>query len=435
MRIRHLPLYRIVILTVTLVTLCILTGWLVAREHYGYLSVIIIAIIFTAWHLIDIYRNFIKKLSFVFNAVRNNDFTFRFIDNPRHSGNSIINYSLNRIKDVLEETKAKIEDKERYYEAIIECANIGIIIIMENGTVVKTNSKALQMLGIPLLSHIDRLSTISKTLVEALHTISSREQKSVCYQSEVGKINLMLNCSNLEHEGKNLRIVSIENISHQLDTQEGLAWEKFTRVLTHEIMNSLAPVTSISNTLLNNDNNDEKILRQGLETIHSTSDRLLQFVNSFRTVTRIPPPTKHPFELIDLFNEAASVIDFSTINFNICVSPQDTMLYADRTQLSQVLVNLLKNAVEACRQKGGENSIELRSHIADDERIYIEVSNTGNMIPAEVVENIFTPFFTTKNDGSGIGLAVAKQIIRLHGGTLDLACNSEEKVTFLIILD
>ena len=245
----------------------------------------------------------------------------------------------------------------------------------------------------------------------------------------------MLNCSNLEHEGKNLRIISIENISHQLDTQEGLAWEKVTRVLTHEIMNSLAPVTSISNTLLNNDNNDEKILRQGLETIHSTSDRLLQFVNSFRTVTRIPPPTKHPFELIDLFNEAASVIDFSTINFNICVLPQDTMLYADRTQLSQVLVNLLKNAVEACRQKGGENSIELRSHIADDERIYIEVSNTGGMIPAEVVENIFTPFFTTKNDGSGIGLAVAKQIVRLHGGTLDLASNSEEKVTFLIILD
>ena len=435
MRIRQLPLCRIVILTAMLVALCVLTGCLVAKGNYGYLSVIVIAIIFTAWHLMDIYRNFIKKLSFVFNAVRNNDFTFRFIDNPRHTENSVINYSLNRIKDVLEETKAKIEDKERYYEAIIECANIGIIIIMENGTVVKTNTKALQMLGIPILSHIDRLSTISRTLVETLRTISSREQKIVCYQSEVGKINLMLNCSNLEHEGKNLRIVSIENISHQLDTQEGLAWEKFTRVLTHEIMNSLAPVTSISNTLLNNDNNDEKILRQGLETIHSTSDRLLQFVNSFRTVTRIPPPTKHPFELIDLFNEAASVIDFSTINFNICVSPQDTMLYADRTQLSQVLVNLLKNAVEACRQKGGENSIELRSHIADDERVYIEVSNTGNMIPAEVVENIFTPFFTTKNDGSGIGLAVAKQIIRLHGGTLDLACNSEEKVTFLIILD
>lgn len=435
MRIRHLPLYRIVILTAILVAFCILTGWLVAKEYYGYLSVTVIAIVFSAWNLIGVYRGFVRKLSFVFNAVRNNDFSFRFVDDPNHTEHSVINYSLNRIKDVLEETKARIVDKERYYEAIIECANIGIMIVMENGSVVKINNKALQMLGVPILSHVERLSAISEVLCGTIASILPMEQKSVCYQTEVGKVNLMLNCSSLKHEGKNLRVISIENISHQLDTQESLAWEKFTRVLTHEIMNSLAPVTSISNTLLNGDNNDEKMLRQGLETIHSTSDRLLHFVNSFRTVTRIPLPTKHPFGLIDLFNETASVIDFGSINFGIDVAPQDTMLYADRTQLSQVIVNLLKNAVEACRQKGGENMIELHSHIADDERIYIEVSNTGGMIPSEVVENIFTPFFTTKEDGSGIGLAVAKQIVRLHGGTLDLACNNDEKVTFLIILN
>ena len=404
MRIRHLPLYRIVILTAILVAFCILTGWLVAKEYYGYLSVTVIAIVFSAWNLIGVYRGFVRKLSFVFNAVRNNDFSFRFVDDPNHTEHSVINYSLNRIKDVLEETKARIVDKERYYEAIIECANIGIMIVMENGSVVKINNKALQMLGVPILSHVERLSAISEVLCGTIASILPMEQKSVCYQTEVGKVNLMLNCSSLKHEGKNLRVISIENISHQLDTQESLAWEKFTRVLTHEIMNSLAPVTSISNTLLNGDNNDEKMLRQGLETIHSTSDRLLHFVNSFRTVTRIPLPTKHPFGLIDLFNETASVIDFGSINFGIDVAPQDTMLYADRTQLSQVIVNLLKNAVEACRQKGGENMIELHSHIADDERIYIEVSNTGGMIPSEVVENIFTPFFTTKEDGSGIGV-------------------------------
>ena len=435
MRIRHLPLYRIAVLAVTLVAFSILTGWLVAKGDYGYLSVTVIAITFLSWRLINIYRDFVSKLNFVFNAVRNNDFTFRFIDNPKHTGHSIVNNSLNRIKDVLEEAKARIADKERYYEAIIECANIGIIIIMENGTVMKTNNKALQMLGVPILSHIDRLETISRSLTETLHTISSKEQKSVCYQTEIGKVSLMLNCSTLEYEGKNLRVISMENISHQLETHEGLAWEKFTRVLTHEIMNSLAPVTSISSTLLNSDKNDGNTLRQGLETIHNTSDRLLQFVNSFRTVTRIPPPTKHPFTLIELLNEVVNVIDFSSINFKTNISPQDTMLYADRTQLSQVLVNLLKNAVEACRQKGGENSIELYSHIADDERIYIEVSNTGGMIPAEVVENIFTPFFTTKEEGSGIGLAVAKQIVRLHGGTLDLTSNSDDKVTFLIVLE
>ena len=433
MNTRRLPLFKIFILTATMMALGILTGWLVAKEYYGYLPITIIVFIISAYHLIEIYHNFIKKLNFVFNAVRNNDFTFRFIDNPKHS-DYIINNALNRIKEALEETRNKIVDKERYYETIIECANIGIVIIMDNGTVMKINGKALQMLGVPMLSHIDRLSTISKTLTETLRTILPMEQKSVRYQTEVGYVNLTLNCSSMQHEKKNLRVVSIDNINRELDTQESLAWEKFTRILTHEIMNSLAPVTSISNTLLNNDNIDEKSLYQGLEIIHSTSDRLMNFINSFRIVTRIPPPTKHPFSLFDLFNEVASLMNFGDVKFDMQVTPQETMLYADRTQLSQVLVNLLKNAIEACSQSN-RGEIELRSHIADDERIYIEVSNTGGNIPAEVVENIFTPFFTTKDDGSGIGLAVAKQIIRLHGGSLHLSCNSNDRVTFLIVLD
>jgi nitrogen fixation/metabolism regulation signal transduction histidine kinase len=285
-----------------------------------------------------------------------------------------------------------------------------------------------------MLSHIERLRPLSATLADTMLSISPMEQKSVCLATETGNVNLLLTCSAMVHGGRNLRVISVEDINRELDTQEGLAWEKLTRILTHEIMNSLAPVTSISNTLLHAGANPE-VLQQGLETIHATSDRLMQFVDSFREVTRIPPPKKTPFYLSGLLNDTVPLVNCGNVSLRVCIEPVDTMLYADRVQLQQVFVNLLKNAAEACALRGGVQWIEVRSHIAPDEKVCIEVSNSGGAISADVAENIFTPFFTTKRDGSGIGLAVSKQIIRLHGGTLRLVHNSEEKVTFLIVLE
>ena len=347
---------------------------------------------------------------------------------------SVVNHSLNRIKEVLDEAKMKALEKERYFEAVIECANVGIVILLENGAVVQNNSKALKLLGVPVLGHVGRLQGVSQSLAETLLKIAPMEKRSVCFSTESGEVNLLLSCSVMQYEGQELRIVSIEDINRELDMQEGLAWEKLTRILTHEIMNSLAPVTSISGTLLNSKGNAE-VLQQGLETIHGTSDRLMKFVDSFRSVTRIPLPKKEPFYLLELFNEAVPLIAPGDIRLVLAVDPKDTMIYADRVQLQQVVVNLLKNAVEACSLRDGERWIELRSRIAPDERVYIEISNNGGAIPADVAENIFTPFFTTKRDGSGIGLAVSKQIIRLHGGTLSLSQNCNDRVTFLIVLE
>lgn len=431
---RKLPLFRLLLLVVLLAIAGVSLGWLVARGCYGWFSPVLILLIYLSWRLVNVYRGIVRNLDFIFGAVRNNDFSFRFVDNPLRTEHAVVNYSLNRIKEVLDEAKVKAAEKEKYFETIIECANIGIVIMLENGTVKRYNSRAMKLLGVPMLSHVERLRQISSDLANTLLTISPMEQESVCFATETGDVNLLLNCSAMLHEGHNLRVVSIENIDRELDTQEGIAWEKLTRILTHEIMNSLAPVTSISNTLLHNKENAE-VLQQGLETIHSTSDRLMRFVDSFRAVTRIPLPEKAPLYLLDLLNEACALTAHGKVKLSIAVDPADSMVYADKGQLLQVVVNLVKNAVEACSTHGGEQWIELRSHIAPDERVYIEVSNNGGAIPADVVANIFTPFFTTKRDGSGIGLAVSKQIIRLHGGTLTLTQNSNERVTFLIVLE
>lgn len=431
---RKLSLFRLLLLVVLLATAGVSLGWLVARGCYGWFSPVLILLIYLSWRLVNVYRGIVRNLDFIFGAVRNNDFSFRFVDNPLRTEHAVVNYSLNRIKEVLDEAKVKAAEKEKYFETIIECANIGIVIMLENGTVIKHNSKAANMLGIQMLSHAERLRQISPALADAMLSIIPMEQRSICFSTETGDITLLLNCSPMKYNGHELRVLSIENINRELDTQEGLAWEKLTRIMTHEIMNSLAPVVSISHTLLHG-NENAAVLQQGLETIHSTSDRLMRFVDSFRAVTRIPLPEKAPFYVADLFNEAVTLISFNDTSLKINVVPEDIMVYADRKQMLQVVVNLLKNAIEACASSCGERKIELSSHIAPDEKVHIEVSNNGGAIPQDVAENIFTPFFTTKQDGSGIGLAVSKQIIRLHGGSLSLTHNRNDRVTFLIVVD
>lgn len=433
MKLRRLPISKLMVLVVMLVALSMLAGWFVATSRFAYLPLLTIILVVVAWRLMSVYSKFTDSLNFILNAVRNNDYSYRFVEDSG-KGNYMLNYSLNRVKEILDETKVRISEKEKYFESVIECANIGIIIVLDNGAVVKNNRKALSLLGISMLSHVDRLRPISEELASIMLAIEPAEQRNVRYMTESGEVSILLNCSRMVHEGRSLRVITLENINRELDTQESRAWEKMTRILTHEIMNSLAPVTSISNMLLTGDKSGEQ-MRQGLETIHSTSDRLMLFVESFRLLTRIPPPEKVPFYLLGVVKEAASLVKFGDVALSVDVEPRDIMVYGDRAQFSQVIVNLLKNAVEACCRNEGDCKVEVRAYLNSDERVHIDVCNNGCAIPREIEEDIFTPFFTTKREGSGVGLAVSKQIIRLHGGMLYLSHNSDGKVVFSILLE
>ena len=411
-----------------------LSGYVWATNRHAHLIATIPIIIFCLFRLFHIYNELVERLMFVFNAVQNDDYSFRFTENPNITRHALVNQSLNRIKEVMDNAKMQIREREKYFELIMECAGIGIVTVMENGTVAQTNTKALRIVGMERLNHIDQLRILSEELCEAMHRIEPGAQLTACFTTEIGDQNLVLSCSAMEFEGKQLRVISIGNIHEELDRKEVESWEKLTRILTHEIMNSLAPVTSISHTLLSS-SGDAETMRQGLETIHATSDRLLRFVDSFRAVTRIPAPQKAPFYLSELVAESLSLIPHDGIEVEVSIEPEDTMLYADRALMSQVMVNLLKNAAEALLAQNCDRKITIRSTIDAEERIQIEFTNNGSAIPAEVAENIFTPFFTTKTDGSGIGLAVSRQIIRLHGGSLRLKHNDEGRVTFAMVME
>ena len=431
---QNIPYGKISAYVAVIILMAALSGYVWATNRYAHLIATIPIIIFCLFRLFHIYNELVERLMFVFNAVQNDDYSFRFTENPNITRHALVNQSLNRIKEVMDNAKMQIREREKYFELIMECAAIGIVTVMENGTVAQTNSKALRIVGMERLNHIDQLRILSEELCEAMHRIEPGAQLTARFATEIGDQNLVLSCSAMEFGGKQLRVISIGNIHEELDRKEVESWEKLTRILTHEIMNSLAPVTSISHTLLSS-SGDAETMRQGLETIHATSDRLLRFVDSFRAVTRIPAPQKAPFYLSELVAESLSLIPHEGIEVEVSIEPENTMLYADRALMSQVMVNLLKNASEALLAQDCDRKITIRSTIDTEERIQIEITNNGKAIPAEVAENIFTPFFTTKTDGSGIGLAVSRQIVRLHGGSLRLKHNEEGRVTFAIVVE
>ena len=425
---------RIILNIIFLIAMSVATCLCVVYEKMMCLLVCLPLLTLSVFRLISVYKGIIGRISFIIRAVKNDDYSFRFTENPNRTENVLVNSALNEIKDVMDEKKRLIREDEKNFELIMECANIGIMLLMENGTVVHVNSKALGIFSLQMISHISFLKSQSEELVNVLQDIKPSEQHVVRYNTEIAEVNLVLSCASINYKGKNLRVVTIGDIAKELDNQEVKVWENLTRILTHEIMNSLAPITSISNTLIDNIDDSEKI-GEGLEVIHSTSERLMNFVNSFRQVTRVPMPQKSPFYLKEIIDNVISLVDFQNIKLEVDINPIDIMLYADKSQMSQVLLNILKNAIESCDSDDKSYNIEIKAFIDNEERIHIELSNNSGKISDEIAENIFTQFFNTKRDVSGIGLAVSRQIIRLHGGTLLLSKNTEEKVAFTIVME
>lgn len=436
MKQHKMPYRSIAVYVILLIVTSIMAGWLISNRMWVWLIVVAVAMATVVVRLLAIYTNIAKQVDFIFEAVQNNDNSFHFSEDPNKVKNVFLNYSLNRIKEVLDNQKEQIRQREKNFELIMECSNVGIIIVQSNGSVLQANSKAATLFGMERISHINRLNFLSNDLVEVLHLIQPGEQKTVRYQTETDEMNLMLTCAAMTINNKEMRVITINNIINELDSKEAEAWEKITRMLTHEIMNSLAPIASISNTLISSKHDGEKI-QQGLETIHSTSDRLMKFVESFRQLSRVAQPQKAPVYLADIVDEILHLIDAKDIDITVNIAPADTIVYADRTQISQVMINLLKNAMEACHNtiSDTKHHIEINSTIDAAERIIIDVINSGQAIPDEELDNIFTPFFTTKKDGTGVGLAISKQIVRLHDGSLTLVQNQNGRVIFRVVLE
>ena len=407
------------------------------------LAIIILLVILVVLATVNIWlyrhnRRNIKKVTFLFDAIDNGDFSFNFPTEKRFKEDKILHQSLNRIKLFLQHTREEQMDREKYYEQILNAVDTGILVVDSHDNILQHNQAALRLLNTDVLTHMNQVKGKLKDEHLAKHETQA-----------------ML-------KDKHVRIIALSDVSHELSNQEVDSWIKLIRVLTHEIMNTITPVTSLSETLLTRVTED-KDLKQGLETIHKTGTELLAFVNNYRRFTHVPQPQPALFYVEPFLERMALLCNHEV---EISVSPKDLLVYADESLLSHVVTNLLKNAVEAFngqeklsaernKQDGNEQGrnkqecrsadlqsaaskktfIRLQAYANAQESIIIDVSNNAGLIPDDVASHIFIPFFTTKPEGSGIGLSLSRQIMRVSGGSLSLHQDKAQGITtFRIII-
>ena len=393
------------------------------------LAIIVLLVILVVLVAVNIwlyrhYRRNIKKVTFLFDAIDNGDFSFNFPTEKGFKEDKILHKSLNRIKLFLQHTREEQMDREKYYEQILNAVDTGILVVDSHDNILQHNQAALRLLNTDVLTHMNQVKEKLKDEHLAKHETQA-----------------ML-------KDKHVRIIALSDVSHELSNQEVDSWIKLIRVLTHEIMNTITPVTSLSETLLTRVTED-KDLKQGLETIHKTGTELLAFVNNYRRFTHVPQPQPALFYVEPFLERMALLCNHEV---EISVSPKDLLAYADESLLSHVVTNLLKNAVEAFREKEREDKqecrsadlqsvasekafIRLKAYANAQESIIIDVSNNAGLIPEDVASHIFIPFFTTKPEGSGIGLSLSRQIMRVSGGSLSLHQDKTQGITtFRIII-
>ena len=378
-------------------------------------------------------------MAFLLDAIENNDSSIHFYERIPDRDTSQVNVMLNRIACMLQGIKLETIEREKYYELILDFVETGIVVLDEKGVVFQHNRKALELLGMEVFTHVKQLSKLSGSVEKAFREILPGQKMQVEYTHERGTMTFHIRASSITIQDKPYRIIALNDISHELDEREIDSWIRLTRVLTHEIMNSLTPVTSLSEMLLTLPGaaNDEE-LRQGLETIHTTGKGLASFVMSYRKLTRLPSPEPTLIDVRPFLERMVQLAKHQHPSPNICITleevKEDLMAFADESMLTQVLTNLLKNAVQAIGASQ-EGEIRLRAYCDTSDNVRIEVSNNGPKIAPEIAEQIFVPFFTTKEEGSGIGLSLSKQMMRLNGGTLTLLPYRNEWTTFVVTLN
>lgn len=347
------------------------------------------------------YKSTVDKVTFLFNAIDNGDYNFRFAEDGKATGEKGLNKSLNKVKDILTHARDEQMEREKYFELILDSVDTGIIVVEDGrGVVLRYNRAAQKLLQREVITHVDQIK-------ETMKNFSSRE-------------------TNTFLKGRRVRIVAFSDIKGELANQETDSWVKLIRVLTHEIMNTVTPIVSLSDTLLRHSEGEQ---HEGLSVIHHTSKELVKFVENYRRFTHVPTPQPTLFYVKPFLERMTSLArqrmkDGCEVETDI--RPKDLIVYADEGLISRVVTNLLKNAAEAVPAGG---HIWLKAYTGENDTVVIDVINNGPMIPDDIATHIFVPFFTTKKDGSGIGLSISRQIMRVSNGFISLITDRANHLT------
>ena len=370
-----------------------------------------------------------RKVNYMLDALEDKELNFRF--DEKRLRDRRFNKTLTRLRNIFDKERREIMEQEKYFGQMLDHVKTGIAVVEDDGRINYCNKTALEILGIATFSHIRQLKTINESLYQAFETITDESELKTSYYNERGKITISLTASETSIGKETVRIIAFNDISNDIAENEQQSWSKLIRVLTHEIMNTVTPISSLSETLLTLEDVNEEV-KNGLSTISQASKSLIRFVESYRNLTRIAPPVKKAFYLKDLVENVLSLTNeqakAAASSCTFVEKSDDIILYADEGQITQIFINLIKNAIQA----EAEN-IVISAEITPSEQIVISITNDGHPISKESQEEIFVPFYTTKQEGTGIGLSLSRQIMRMHNGSLVLTRSDSRGTVFTLV--
>jgi nitrogen fixation/metabolism regulation signal transduction histidine kinase len=408
-----------------------------------------IIILFQIFDLIRYVEKTNRDLTRFFESIKYGDFSQTFRDKGFGPSFDTLKEAFTDVMTAFRKARSEKEEHFQYLQTVVQHVGVGLIVFQPDGEVELINPAAKRLLRVARLKNIKSLESLSKTLVKTMLSLKSRESALVKVEDENELLHLALYATEFKLRGQKFSLVSIQNIHSELEEREMEAWQNLIRVLTHEIMNSITPIASLTSTVsgliqdtygrkmtqkkLKNESLED--IQQALKTIQKRSQGLLHFVDAYRNLTLIPKPNFQIFPIKELFDRVQKLmqsnIKENSISLKASVDPETLELTADPELTEQVLINLMWNAFQAV--EGQKNAkIELNGLMDGKGRVIIQVVDNGPGISQENLEKIFIPFFSTKEDGSGIGLSLSRQIIRLHNGSIGV--HSEPNVQTIFTL-
>ena len=408
-----------------------------------------VAIVYQTYALIHYIEKTNRDLTRFFQSIKFSDFSQTFKDSGQGKSFANLRAAFNDVLDAFRKARSEKEEHYRYLQTIVQHVGIGLIAFQPDGAVELINTAAKRLLGVAQLKNIKSLETWSLPLVKTLFTLKPKEKAQLRIDANNELLQLALYATEFKLRELTYTLVSIQNITTELEEKEIDAWQKLIRVLTHEIMNSITPISSLASTInelikdsanlrseqKTEENETLSDICDAAQTIQKRSEGLLHFVDAYRNLTLIQKPNFHIFLIRELFNRVGKLIQTNLKDKNILleviIQPKSLELAADPELIEQALINLLLNSLHAV--EGQKNAkIILQARLDERSRTIIQVKDNGTGISKENMDKIFIPFYSTKEGGSGVGLSLSRQIMRLHNGTINVHSEPEVETTITL---
>lgn len=405
-------------------------------------------LIFQAFEVYQFVKRTNEELSRFLDAARYADFSQRFRMHQLGAGFGELGEAFTDILTRFQSARSTQEMEYRHLKALVEHVPVPLLSIEMSGAVQIWNNAARRLFGNVHVAQSADLSQFGDTFEKEATAMKAGERRLISFKTEDLDQKVMLQATQVTIDGRVEKLISIQNIQSELDAAQLQAWQDLVRVLTHEIMNSITPVASLAKTAVDlvddvagkvSDKDDvlEELadVKDAVNTVARRSDKLNQFVSSYRSLTRLPPPDKKRVRIADIFEQMETLFKAKWNNdgpeLNTIIDPDELDVFADREMLDQVLINMLQNAEQALVDIP-DAALTLSARLNKRGHVVMEISDNGNGIDDEIAERIFVPFFTTKREGSGVGLALARQVMIAHGGTISVAKNNHGGAVFTL---